>query len=192
MALEAAGVRCLDAPVSGGQVGAEKASLSIMVGGPSELLEEMRPILARMGTTIVHCGPHGAGQTVKACNQIQVALTLVGTAEALVVASKAGIAPEIILEVFGAGYAQSRVVDVRGPRVIRGDFSPGFMSKLHFKDLAIGKDLAEELGVPVPGTEVAYQLLRSVVARGDQDLDHSAMIRIVEAAAGVEARRNHP
>lgn len=190
--LEGKGVQCLDAPVSGGQVGAEKATLSIMVGGPRALFDEMRQILATMGSTITYCGPHGAGQTVKACNQIQVALSLVGMAEALVLGAKAGVDPEIIIKVFGSGFAQTRVVDVRGPRLIRGDFSPGFMSKLHYKDLGIGMDLAKELGVPLPGTALARQLFGSLLAQGHQDLDHSAVIKVLEGMAGVRVRVEKP
>jgi len=118
-------VRCLDAPVSGGDVGAQQGTLSIMVGGDEDVFNEVLPILEVMGGTIVLCGPNGAGQTVKACNQIQVALNLIGMAEALVLGAKAGVDPAIVIQVLSGGLAQSRVMDVRGPRIIRRIFEPG-------------------------------------------------------------------
>ena len=123
--------------MSGGEVGAQNAVLSIMAGGAADLLEEVRPILDTMGKTVTLCGPAGAGQTVKACNQIQVALNFVGMAEALVLGAKAGVDPAIIIKVLSGGYAQTRVMDVRGPRAIKGDFEPGFKSAFHYKDLNI-------------------------------------------------------
>ena len=182
------GVRCLDAPVSGGEVGAQKASLSIMVGGPQDLFDEVSPIFAVLGKTVTLCGPHGAGQTVKACNQIQVALNFIGMAEALVLGAKAGVDPEIIIKVLSGGYAQTRVMDVRGPKVIRGDFAPGFKSKFHYKDLNIIMDTARRLQVPLPATAVAHELFTALMASGGGDLDHSAIIKVIEAMAGVEAR----
>ena len=183
------GVRCLDAPVSGGQVGAQNATLSIMVGGPMDLFEEMKPLFEVMGKTITHCGDHGAGQIVKACNQIQVALNFIGMAEALVLGTKAGVDPEVILKVLSGGYAQTRVMDVRGPRIIKGDFEPGFKSKFHYKDLNIIMETAKELNVPLPATAIAHELFNSLIALGRGDLDHSAVITIIEDLAGVEARK---
>ncbi|MBC7238212.1 MAG: NAD(P)-dependent oxidoreductase, partial [Chloroflexi bacterium] len=138
VAEEAAKKGCpmLDAPVSGGEVGAKEARLSIMVGGDEKVFEEALPIFKLLGNA-TYCGPSGAGQTVKACNQIQVALNFIGMAEALVLGAKAGIDPEIIIKVLSAGYAQTRVMDVRGPRVIKGDFAPGFRARFHYKDLNI-------------------------------------------------------
>ena len=121
-ALSARGVRCLDAPVSGGETGAKNASLSIMVGGDPALLEEVRPVLEVMGKTITYCGGPGAGQVVKACNQVQVALNFIGMAEALVLGTKAEVDPAVILRVLSGGYAQTRVMDVRGPKIVHGDF----------------------------------------------------------------------
>jgi len=182
------GVRCLDAPVSGGEIGAQKATLSIMVGGPQDLFEEVRPIFEAMGKTITLCGPHGAGQIVKACNQVQVALNLVGMAEALVLGAKSGVDPEIVLKVLSAGYAQTRVMDVRGPLVIRGDFAPGFRGRFHYKDLNIIMDTARRSHVPLPATAVAHELFSALLASGGGDLDHSAVIKVLEMMAGVEAR----
>ena len=182
------GVRCLDAPVSGGEVGAQKATLSIMVGGPQDLFDEVAPVFAVLGKTVTLCGPLGAGQTVKACNQIQVALNFVGMAEALVLGAKAGVDPEIIIKVLSGGYAQTRVMDVRGPKVIEGNFTPGFKSKFHYKDLNIIMDTARRLHVPLPATAVAHELFSALLAAGGGDLDHSAIIKVIEALAGVEAR----
>jgi 2-hydroxy-3-oxopropionate reductase len=182
------GVRCLDAPVSGGQVGAQNASLSIMVGGDEDLFNEVLPILEGMGSTITLCGPNGAGQTVKACNQIQVALNFVGMAEAFVLGAKAGVDPAIILQVLSGGYAQTRVMDVRGPKIIKGEFDPGFKSKFHYKDLNIIMDTAKTLHVALPATAVAHELFSALMALDRGDLDHSAVITIIEDLTGVKAR----
>lgn len=182
------GVQCLDAPVSGGETGAKNAALSIMVGGPKELFEKVLPILEVMGKTITHCGTNGAGQTVKACNQIQVALNFIGMAEALVLGTKAGVDPAIIIKVLSGGYAQTRVMDVRGPKIIKGEFEPGFKSRFHFKDLNIIMDTAKTLNVPLPATAVAHELFNAMMASGLGDLDHSAVISIIENLAKVKVR----
>jgi 2-hydroxy-3-oxopropionate reductase len=187
-ALGQKGVRCLDAPVSGGEMGAKNAALSIMVGGPEDLFTEMMPIFEAMGKTITLCGDNGAGQTVKACNQIQVALNFVGMAEAFVLGAKAGVDPAIILKVLSGGYAQTRVMDVRGPKLVKGEFEPGFKSKFHYKDLNIVMDTARDLHVAVPATAVAHELFTALMAAGRGDLDHSAVITIIEDLAGIEAR----
>ncbi len=186
------GVRCLDAPVSGGEVGAKTASLSIMVGGPRDLFDEMLPLFQVMGKTVTYCGTYGAGQTVKACNQIQVALNFVGMAEALVLGAKAGVDPAIILKVLSAGYAQTRVMDVRGPKVIKGEFEPGFKSKFHYKDLNIIMATARDLQVPLPATAIAHELFSALLAAGRGELDHSAVITVLEDLAGVQARTSQP
>jgi 2-hydroxy-3-oxopropionate reductase len=186
--LQARGVRCLDAPVSGGELGAVNATLSIMVGGDEALFDEVRAIFEVLGKTITLCGPSGAGQMVKACNQIQVALNFLGMAEALVLGAKAGVDPAVILQVLSGGYAQTRVMDVRGPRVIRGDFEPGFKSKLHLKDLNNIARTAADLGVPLPMTGLAHELFTAMVAAGRGDLDHSGIITVLEDLAGVRAR----
>jgi 2-hydroxy-3-oxopropionate reductase len=182
------GVRCLDAPVSGGEVGAKNALLSIMVGGPEDLFNEVLPILNVMGKTVTLCGPNGAGQTVKACNQIQVALNFVGMAEALVLGAKAGVDPAIVIQVLSGGYAQTRVMDVRGPKAIVGEFEPGFKSKFHYKDLNIIMATAKELLVALPATAVAHELFSALLAAGRGDLDHSAVVTVLEDLAGVKAR----
>jgi 2-hydroxy-3-oxopropionate reductase len=186
--LGAKGVRCLDAPVSGGEAGAKNATLSIMVGGPDDLFNEVKPVFEVMGKTVTLCGGNGAGQTVKACNQIQVALNFVGMAEAFVLGARAGVDPAIILQVLSGGYAQTRVMDVRGPKLIRGEFEPGFKSKFHFKDLNIIMETARELNVPLPATAIAHTLFNAMIASGRGDLDHSAVINIIEDLAEVQAR----
>jgi 2-hydroxy-3-oxopropionate reductase len=191
-ALGERGVRCLDAPVSGGEIGARNATLSIMVGGPADLFAEMLPIFEVMGKTVTHCGAHGAGQTVKACNQIQVAMNFIGMAEAFVLGAKAGVDPAIVLKVLSAGYAQTRVMDVRGPKIIQGEFEPGFKSKFHYKDLNIIMATARDLHLALPATAIAHELFSALLAAGGGDLDHSAVITVLERLAGVEARTGQP
>jgi 2-hydroxy-3-oxopropionate reductase len=182
------GVRCLDAPVSGGEVGAKNAALSIMVGGDEALFNEVLPVFQVMGKTVTLCGGLGAGQTVKACNQIQVAMNFIGLAEALVLGAKAGVDPAIIIKVLSGGYAQTRVMDVRGPRMIQGDFEPGFKSRFHFKDLNIIMETAKNLNVALPASALAQQLFSALMAAGRGELDHSAVVTILEDLAKVQAR----
>jgi 2-hydroxy-3-oxopropionate reductase len=190
--LFAKGVRCLDAPVSGGEVGAINATLSIMVGGDEATFDAVRPICEVLGKTITLCGPNGAGQIVKTCNQIQVALNFVGMAEALVLGAKAGVDPAIIIQVLSGGYAQTRVMDVRCPRIIQGDFQPGFKSRFHYKDLNIIMKTASDYGVPLPVTSLVHELFAAMVAAGRGDLDHSGIITVLEDLAGVQARTKAP
>lgn len=173
------GCPMLDAPVSGGEVGAKEARLSIMVGGDPQVFEQARPILELMGKPTL-CGASGAGQIVKACNQIQVALNFIGMAEALVLGAKAGVDPEIILKVLSAGYAQTRVMDVRGPRILKGDYAPGFRSRFHYKDLNIIRETARAYGACLPASALAHELFTAMVANGWGDLDHSAVVKVIE------------
>lgn len=182
------GVHCLDAPVSGGEVGAKNAALSIMVGGEEAVLEQVLPILETLGKTITLCGPNGAGQVVKACNQIQVALNIAGMAEAMVLGAKAGVDPAIILKVLSGGYAQNRVMDVRGPRLIQGDFEPGFKSRFHYKDLNIILKTGNDYGVPLPVSGIVHQLFSAMLAAGRGDLDHSGLVTVLEDLAKVSVR----
>ena len=160
VAEEAAKKGCpmLDAPVSGGEVGAKEATLSIMVGGDPQVYEQAVSIFELMGKP-TYCGASGAGQTVKACNQIQVAMNFVGMAEALVLGAKAGVDPEIILKVLSAGYAQTRVMDVRGPRALKGDYAPGFKARFHYKDLNIIRETAKAYGASLPASALALSLI---------------------------------
>lgn len=184
-AAAAKGCQMLDAPVSGGDVGAKEARLSIMVGGDPETFEQAVPIFELMGKPTL-CGPSGSGQTVKACNQIQVALNFIGMAEALVLGAKAGIDIEIILKVLGAGYAQTRVMDVRGPRIVKGDYAPGFRARFHFKDLNIIREAARAYGASLPASALAHEMFTSMVANGWGDLDHSAVVKVIEKLSNCE------
>jgi 2-hydroxy-3-oxopropionate reductase len=186
------GVRCLDAPVSGGETGAINASLSIMVGGDEEVYQQTLPVLSALGKTITLCGGHGAGQIVKASNQIQVALNLIGMAEALTLASKAGVDSAIVLRVLAGGYAQCRVMDVRGPKVIRGEFDPGFKARFHVKDLNIILQTATALKCPLPASALARELFNALLASGGGDLDHSAVVKVLEdlAKTSVTSKRS--
>lgn len=184
-AAAAKGCPMLDAPVSGGEIGAKEARLSIMVGGDPEVFQRAVPILELMGKP-TYCGPSGSGQVVKACNQIQVALNFIGLAEALVLGAKAGVDPEIILKVLSAGYAQTRVMDVRGPRILKGDYAPGFRSRLHHKDLNIIRETARAYGACLPASALAHELFTAVVANGWGDLDHSAVVKVIEKLSHCE------
>ncbi len=159
-----------------------------MVGDDQATFEEAMPIFEAMGNTTTLCGPNGVGQTVKACNQIQVALNFVGMAETLVLGAKAGVDPAINIQVLSGGYAQTRVMDVRGPRVIEGDFAPGFKSKFHYKDLNIILKTGEDIGCPLPVTALVRQLFSAMIEAGRGDLDHSGIITVLEDLAHVQAR----
>ncbi|HKG39341.1 MAG TPA: NAD(P)-binding domain-containing protein [Conexibacter sp.] len=188
LAQEAAarGAVMLDAPVSGGDVGAQEGTLSIMVGGDAAALERARPALETLGTRITHVGGSGAGQVVKACNQIVVALTLEALGEALVLGAKAGVDPAAIVEALGGGLAASRVLEVRGPKLLARDFEPGFKLDLHAKDLAIVLATARELGVALPGTALVDQLFHAEQGRGHGEADNSTVVRALELLAGHE------
>lgn len=174
------GVRMLDAPVSGGDKGAIAGTLSIMVGGDSKDFERAAPVFEALGQTIVHCGPIGSGQTVKACNQIVVALIIEAVSEALVLGSKAGVKPAVILQVLGGGLAQNRVMDLRGQTMIEHNFVPGFKAKLHRKDMNIILQTAGEFGVKLPVSSLVSRLFADLIENGKGDLDHSALLTVVE------------
>jgi len=181
--LEALGVKMLDAPVSGGQVGAEQATLSIMVGGQPEVFEQVKPYFELMGKNIVHIGINGDGQTCKVANQIVVALTIEAVGEALLFASKAGADPGKVRQALLGGFAQSRILDLHGERMIGRSFNPGFRIKLHQKDLNLALQAARNLGLSLPNTATAQELFNAVAAQGGSDLDHSAMVLALEALA---------
>lgn len=174
------GAVALDAPVSGGDVGAREGTLSIMVGGPADAFDRARPLFDVLGKTIVHLGEAGAGQTAKACNQILVAVTIEAVSEALVLASKAGVDPERLIEVLSGGLAGNKVMEVRRRNFLEHDFSPGFKLALHHKDLGIALRTARELDVYVPTTAVVDQMLAALEAAGDGGLDHSALLTVIE------------
>lgn len=185
-ALAGRGASALDAPVSGGDKGAIAGTLSIMVGGTEADFTRAQPIFEVLGKTIVHVGDAGAGQMVKACNQIVVALNFAAVSEALVLGAKAGVDPEKIIQVLSGGLAGSRVLELRGPTMVQHQFAPGFRVNLHVKDLAIAQDSGKEYQVPLPVTALVAQLYASLVATGKGDLDHSALISVIENLAGYE------
>ncbi len=178
--LEERGATMLDAPVSGGEPGAQQGTLAIMVGGGEEDFERARPLLEVMGDTITHVGPTGAGQTAKAANQIVVAVTLEGISEALVLASKAGVAPEKILEAISGGLAGSNVMEAKKENFLEHDFEPGFRVDLHHKDLGIALATGREYGVSLPVTAIVDQMLESLKTKGRGDRDHSAILTFIE------------
>lgn len=182
--LAARGVVMLDAPVSGGEVGAREGSLAIMVGGPAEALARVRPVLEVLGSRIVHLGEVGAGQVAKACNQLIVAVTIGAAAEALLLASAAGVDPARVREALLGGFAQSRVLDLHGQRMLAHQFAPGFRAALQLKDLAIASELGAATGVPLALTETARRLYGELVAGSGADLDHSGLLTLLERQAG--------
>lgn len=177
------GADALDAPVSGGDVGARAGTLSIMVGGSDEAFKRAGPLFDVLGKTVVHMGEAGAGQTAKACNQILVAVTIEAVSEALVLASKAGVDPDRLIEVLSGGLAGNRVMEVRRRNFLEHDFTPGFKLELHHKDLGIALRTARELGVYVPTTAIVDQMLAALKASGDGGLDHSALLKVIEEAS---------
>ena len=178
------GLRVLDAPVSGGEVGAVEASLSIMVGGEAADFEAAKPVLEAVGKTIVHVGPAGAGQTVKAANQLIVAGNIELVAEAIVFLEAYGVDMEAALEVLGGGLAGSTVLARKGASMLAGEFNPGFRLQLHHKDLGIVQSAAREAGVVIPLGAVVSQLVAAMVARGDGGLDHSGLLKLVQELSG--------
>jgi len=181
--LTAIGVKMLDAPVSGGQVGAENATLSIMVGGPPEVFNEVKPYFELMGKNIVHIGGHGDGQTCKVANQIVVALTIEAVAEALLFASKAGADPVKVRAALLGGFAQSRILELHGERMIKRKFDPGFRIRLHQKDLSLALQAGRSMGLSLPNTATAQELFNAIAAQGGSDLDHSALVLALERLA---------
>ena len=181
--IEAAGADWLDAPVSGGEVGAKAASLTIMVGGRDEVFARIQPLLALMGKNITHVGPAGAGQITKVANQMIVALNIAAVAEALVFASKAGADPARVRQALMGGFAASRVLEVHGERMIKRTFNPGFRIKLHQKDLNLALQGAKALGVSLPNTAMAAQLMQACAANGLAEMDHSALVQALELMA---------
>ena len=185
--LQTKSVASLDAPVSGGQKGAIEATLSIMVGGPRAAFERALPIFQAMGKNIVHIGEEpGAGQVAKACNQIIVGTTIMAVAEALTLARKAGVDVAKVREALLGGFAQSRILDLHGQRVLDRNFAPGFRVRLHQKDLGIALAAGQAYGVPLFATALVHEAMGALVAQGHADLDHSALARFVEGLAGLE------
>ena len=174
------GASMLDAPVSGGDVGAIEGTLSIMVGGSEEDFERAKPLFEVMGSTVNHVGPTGAGQVTKAANQVVVALTIEAVSEALVLGSKGGVAPEKILDVLSGGLAGNKVMEVKREKFLSHTFDPGFRSELHHKDLGIALAAGREYGVVLPVTAIVDQMLLEMKRKGWGGEDHSALLRVIE------------
>jgi 2-hydroxy-3-oxopropionate reductase len=179
------GIRVLDAPVSGGEAGAVEAVLSIMVGGERADFEEARPLLGALGSTVVHCGPHGAGQTVKAANQLIVAVNIQACAEAVVFLEKSGVDLRAALEVLGGGLAGSTVLARKKDNFLDRSFAPGFRIDLHHKDMGLVTDAARAVGAALPVGSLVASLVAALRAQGDGGLDHSALLRGVERLSGL-------
>jgi 2-hydroxy-3-oxopropionate reductase len=181
--INALGCDYLDAPVSGGEVGAKAASLTIMIGGPEATFDKVKPLFELMGKNITLVGGNGDGQTCKVANQIIVALNIAAVGEALLFASKAGADPAKVRQALMGGFAASRILEVHGERMIKRTFAPGFRIGLHQKDLNLALQGAKALGVALPQTASAAQLMQVCAANGMQDLDHSALVRSLELMA---------
>jgi 2-hydroxy-3-oxopropionate reductase len=179
------GIEALDAPVSGGQTGAEAATLSIMVGGNEPAFQRALPVFEKMGKNIVLIGKTGAGQTAKACNQIIVGMTIQAVAEALTLAKKSGVDVAKVRSALSGGFAQSKILDVHGQRIIDRNFKPGFKIKLHRKDMRIALQAGKDLSVPLPGSSVVASQMDAMLAEGKGDLDHSALALYLESVSGL-------
>lgn len=178
--INALGCQYLDAPVSGGEVGARAASLTIMVGGPEEAFNTVKPLFELMGKNITLVGGNGDGQTTKVANQIIVALNIQAVAEALLFASKTGADPAKVRQALMGGFAASRILEVHGERMVKRTFNPGFRIELHQKDLNLALQGAKSLGVSLPNTAVAQELMNACAANGMSGLDHSALCQAIE------------
>ena len=184
--INALGCQYLDAPVSGGEVGAKNATLSIMVGGNQETFDKVKPLFEQMGKNITLVGGNGDGQTAKVANQIIVALTIEAVGEALLFASKAGADPAKVREALMGGFASSKILEVHGERMIKRSFDPGFRIELHQKDLNLALSSARKLGLSLPNTATCQELLNSCAAHGGSAWDHSGMARALEMMASFE------
>jgi 2-hydroxy-3-oxopropionate reductase len=176
----------LDAPVSGGDVAAIDATLSIMVGGNPEIFERVQPIFQKLGRNINYIGENGAGQVTKAANQIIVALTIEAVAEAFIFAKKSGVDPSRVREAIMGGYAQSRILELHGKRMIDRNFKPGGKARSHKKDIEIVLSVARDLDICLPATAFSAHLWNALAAQGGLDLDHSAMVKVLESMSGIK------
>ena len=177
--LQARSIEMLDAPVSGGEVGAINATLSIMVGGKTPVFTRIKPLFEVLGKNIVHVGKHGAGQIAKACNQVVAGMTLQAIAEALTFARKSGVDPAKVRDALMGGFAASKILEVHGKRMLNEDFQPGFKSQLHQKDIAIVMQTAKELNITLPGTSHLMDHLNALVDAGYGEMDSSVIIKVI-------------
>lgn len=184
--VNALGCDYLDAPVSGGEVGAKASSLTIMVGGPQAAFDTVKPLFEKMGKNITLIGGNGDGQTTKVANQIVVALTIEAIGEALLFASKAGADPALVRQALMGGFASSRILEVHGERMIKRNFAPGFRIELHQKDLNLALESARALAVSLPNTAATQQMFTACVAQGGKAWDHSGLVRALEQMANHE------
>ena len=189
-ACEAKGVEFLDAPVSGGEPKAIDGTLAIMVGGKAEIFEKVQPVLQRMGSTVTLTGPVGAGNVTKLANQIMVACNIAAMGEALVLATRAGLDPEVVFNAVKGGLAGSTVLNAKAPMVIARNFKPGFRIRLHQKDLRNALLAAESMKVSLPFTSLVQQMIMSLMNEGKGDLDHSAIVNFIEDMAGIEVQKS--
>jgi 2-hydroxy-3-oxopropionate reductase len=180
------GVLSLDAPVSGGDIGAKNGTLTIMVGGDAAALEKIMPVFQAMGKTITHVGEAGAGQVTKACNQIMVAAQMVAMGELLIFSKKAGVEPRKVVDAIKGGAAQCWTLDVKPPRLFEGNRQPGFKAYMMEKDLGIILETAREYGVPLPGTAENAQLFNAMLQMDMAELDNSAVVGVIEKLAGIK------
>jgi 2-hydroxy-3-oxopropionate reductase len=177
------GATMLDAPVSGGEIGAIEGALAIMVGGDAAAFAQVMPILQAMGKRILHMGEAGAGQVTKACNQSIIAVTMLGVAEALVLAAKAGVDPALVRQALAGGAAASRVLELHGERFLSHNFQPGFRTRLHHKDLNIALEASRSYAAPLPATALVQQFFTALMARNQADQDHTSLITLIEEMA---------
>ncbi len=184
--VEAKGMEMLDAPVSGGEQGAIDGTLSIMVGGKREVFDNCLDIFHAMGKNVVHVGDIGAGQVVKACNQVVTGLTLEAVAEAIVLGTKAGVNPELMVKAISTGAARCWALEMKAPAMLKADFRPGFKVKLHHKDLRIALDIGNDFGIPLPVTSLVCEFYNALKASGKGDYDHSSIITFIEDLAGIQ------
>lgn len=184
--LKEKGVIALDAPVSGGDIGAKNGTLTIMVGGEAEAVEKVMPVFQAMGKTVTHVGAAGAGQVAKAANQIMVAAQMVAMAELLVFSRKAGVDPRKVVEAIKGGAAQCWTLDVKPPRLFEGNRNPGFKAYMQLKDMKIVLETAKEYGIPLSATEENTRFFEQMIEQGMGELDNSAVVGVVEKRAGVE------
>jgi len=190
--INALGCDYLDAPVSGGEVGAKAASLTIMVGGPQAAFDRVKPLFDLMGKNITLVGGNGDGQTTKVANQIIVALTIEAVGEALLLAAKAGADPAKVRQALMGGFASSRILEVHGERMIKRSFDPGFRIELHQKDLGLALATARAIGLSLPNTSTAQELFNSCAAHGGAKWDHSGMVKALESMAGFAIGQKPP
>ena len=185
------GIEMLDAPVSGGEKGAIDGTLSIMVGGRSEVFARVFPLLEALGRNVVHVGGNGAGQVTKACNQVVIAQTIAAVGEALILATASGVDPAKAREALLGGFAGSRVLEVHGQRMLERNFEPGFVARLHQKDMRIVLETARELGIALPGAAQVTQYINALVGTGDGELDSTALVTVQERLSDTEIETKH-